>query len=103
MNELNKKKGIQSSMNPVENLSGGRALFNLSRVEILPEDDSVSTVVASGNPVPRSISVYPTYARQFINVERSKDGNSEQTKACDLKNLGKFGSGLSCCWALFTA
>ena len=69
-------------MTPVENLFGGRILFNSSQVEILPEDNSGSTVVASGTGhlVAKPIKGYPTNARQFLIVKKPKDGNSEQTR-----------------------
>ena len=69
-------------MTPVENLFGGRTLFNSSQVEILTEDNSGSTVVASGmgHLVAKPIKGYPTNARQFLNVEKPKDGNGEQTR-----------------------
>ena len=76
---FNNKQGIQSSMNPVENLSGGRALVLRSCLKIIVA--ALQWHQVQENPIPRSILGYPTYDRQSINVERSKDGNSEQTRS----------------------
>ena len=70
-------------------LHKGDSDLNLSRVGVLQENISGNTVVASDNRYRITMSdTGPTYARQFINCERSRTGAGEENLSAVASGLG---------------